>query len=840
MHRSKRFRVDLTQYIDVDDLHNYIVGDTILDKLPREHIPDYEHQILMNYLMNSRYYDAEYSIDTTRFYIENEYKYIIHGLIHNDTICGRPTLIRNGYIVQFAANDSIYYVVRLYALSLILDKKYGYILYPDFKVKKVTFDNSIVDLYNRAVEWYKIKDTIPIDKLYINAKNFDDIGYRKVKEEMMIKRKELTMIYGIDVEKRNRLVEMGIVSYDDERLKQFVDEFQYNIIVSNPSYISPSDNIFNIDTYVAYRNGLYGVRKGRKVTFHIALEPGLYLSWYDVESCISLRKFMIDNKIVVPGLLDYNLVAVKRYIYNTYKPIKLHYPDMLDYDGYVADNVNKDMIRDMLELTKFMHQHLPVDYTLDIVHNISKVEGLDDNESKELGVIMKSIMDDKMVTLKDVIRSGYSIDVKKRLIEDVFRLSRLYNDGSEEECLELYNRIRCMIKADKHVKDVINEREVTLDRILNLNTSGEVKLRLIEKLVSCNDDYKMRDKLYREVVKIEKREDTLIDRIKKSKLSNKIKDRLLFECINIEDDSEGKKKIKWIETWLKIPIWENKQTISTTSTYKQLYDKLTSKFEEKVYGLNKAKQAIIEYIFKPNRGEVIGLCGPKGVGKTHLAQCLSEVLEKPMIRINLGGCSDGAKLIGHSYTYVGSIPGEIVQGLIRSGVPDPIIYIDELDKISSKGREITGILIHALDNIQNHDFVDEYMGYGVDLSHVLWILSFNNMDMIDSILLDRIKVIYVEGYTLEDKFRMVKSYILPQIQKEMNLRIGLSDEQIRCIVRLSGDEEGVRQLKHNLDALYSRLNLWYLTGKIDDKYIVKDSDIYEVIEKKELKLSYYT
>jgi len=87
---------------------------------------------------------------------------------------------------------------------------------------------------------------------------------------------------------------------------------------------------------------------------------------------------------------------------------------------------------------------------------------------------------------------------------------------------------------------------------------------------------------------------------------------------------------------------------------------------------------------------------------------------------------------------------------------------------------------------------------------------------------------------------MVKSYILPQIQKEMNLRIGLSDEQIRCIVRLSGDEEGVRQLKHNLDALYSRLNLWYLTGKIDDKYIVKDSDIYEVVEKKELNLSYYT
>lgn len=249
--------------------------------------------------------------------------------------------------------------------------------------------------------------------------------------------------------------------------------------------------------------------------------------------------------------------------------------------------------------------------------------------------------------------------------------------------------------------------------------------------------------------------------------------------------------------------------------------------DEAIHGHDKAKQQIERIICQWINGEQDGHCfgfeGPPGVGKTSLAkyglsQCLKDEngASRPFSMIQIGGDSNGSSLHGHNYTYVGSNWGSIVQILMDKKCMNPIIFIDEVDKISKteQGREIVGILTHLLDTTQNDCFQDKYFsGIDLDLSKALFILSYNDVDAIDKVLLDRIHRIKFYNLSMEDKLVICYKHILPDIYKKMGLEdmICIDDNVMRYIIEEYTCEPGVRKLKELLFEIVGEINKTVLT-----------------------------
>ena len=238
-----------------------------------------------------------------------------------------------------------------------------------------------------------------------------------------------------------------------------------------------------------------------------------------------------------------------------------------------------------------------------------------------------------------------------------------------------------------------------------------------------------------------------------------------------------------------------------------------------IYGHDEAKLQIMQFISSwianpTSAGNVLSIYGPPGIGKTTLIKDgVAKALGRPFHFITLGGATDSSYLDGHSYTYEGSTWGRIVDVLIKSKCMNPVIYFDELDKVSEtpKGEEINNLLIHLTDGSQNDRFQDKYFsGIDLNLSRCLFIFSHNNHEKVNPILRDRMYNIHLEGFGMKEKLAIAENYLVSQTLREVNLfeKIDFGRDIITHIVQeYTGDERGVRELKRCIQTVISKINL---------------------------------
>src|SRR6188768_2899228 len=270
----------------------------------------------------------------------------------------------------------------------------------------------------------------------------------------------------------------------------------------------------------------------------------------------------------------------------------------------------------------------------------------------------------------------------------------------------------------------------------------------------------------------------------------------------------------YIETLVNLP-WRKKSKISRDIKAAQTI------LDEDHYGLEKIKERIVEYLAVQTRVEkmkapILCLVGAPGVGKTSLGQSIARATNRKFVRMSLGGVRDEAEIRGHRRTYIGSMPGKIVQNMAKVGVRNPLFLLDEVDKMGMDFRgDPASALLEVLDPEQNHTFVDHYVEVEYDLSDVMFVATANTLN-IPAPLLDRMEVIRLSGYTEDEKLNIATQYLLPKQMKNNGLKEGevsVTEPAIRDIVRYYTREAGVRSLEREISKICRKAVKQLLTEK---------------------------
>ena len=339
-------------------------------------------------------------------------------------------------------------------------------------------------------------------------------------------------------------------------------------------------------------------------------------------------------------------------------------------------------------------------------------------------------------------------------------------------------------------------------------------------------------------------------KLKKLKCNNKIRNRIKEEILRYDNTNSNSPESviirDYIELMLSLP-WDYKTRDVTD--IKEIETSLNNSH----YGLSKVKTRIVEYIaVKQNspkeRSPILCLIGPPGVGKTSLAYSIAKSLNRRLVSVSVGGVADEAEIVGHRRTYVGAMPGRIIQGIRKCGSSNPVFVIDEIDKMISNYRgDPASSLLEVLDKEQNSKFSDHYLEEEYDLSNVLFIATANYEDQIPLELKDRLEIIYLDSYTEYEKLSIAKDYLIPKLLEEhglTSLQVQFTDEAILDIINYYTKEAGVRNLERLIakilrkivkEVLVDKTKVFYLINK-EDLVNYLDKRIYLAKEKKETKL----
>ena len=325
------------------------------------------------------------------------------------------------------------------------------------------------------------------------------------------------------------------------------------------------------------------------------------------------------------------------------------------------------------------------------------------------------------------------------------------------------------------------------------------------------------------------------DRIQALQLDEDATKHLMKEVNKLAKQPYGSAESGVIRNYLDVCLempWntETKERVSVDAARKVL--------EKDHFGLEKVKERILETIavrqMNPEgKGQIICLVGPPGVGKTSIAISVAKALNRKLARLSLGGVRDEADIRGHRKTYIGSMPGRIIEAISRSGSMNPLLLLDEIDKLGNDYRgDPASALLEVLDSEQNYAFRDHYLELPVDLSKVMFITTANTTETIPRPLLDRMEVIQLSSYTDEEKLQIARRHLLPKQLEEHGLKKGsvrISDDVLRAIIRDYTRESGVRLLERRLAAICRKADMRLLTDSVK-RITVTENDLPKMLD----------
>jgi ATP-dependent Lon protease len=383
------------------------------------------------------------------------------------------------------------------------------------------------------------------------------------------------------------------------------------------------------------------------------------------------------------------------------------------------------------------------------------------------------------------------LDVKKRLEHILVAIE------SEMDVLQIEKRIRGRVKAqmEKSQREYyLNEQMKAIQKELGeMDEGGNEIQELEQKITKAGMPKEARDKAAAELNKL------------------KMMSPMSAEATVVRN---------YIDWLLKVPWKKRTKIIKDIARAEKILD-------EDHYGLEKVKERIVEYLAVQQRvdklkGPILCLVGPPGVGKTSLGQSIARTTNRKFVRMSLGGVRDEAEIRGHRRTYIGSMPGKIVQNMAKAGVHNPLFLLDEVDKMSMDFRgDPSSALLEVLDPEQNSTFNDHYLEVDLDLSEVMFVCTANSLN-IPPPLLDRMEVIRLPGYTEDEKMNIGRRYLVPKQMKNNGLKpeeLKLSDTALLDIVRYYTREAGVRNLEREVAKIARKAVKQMLLHKKDQKAV---------------------
>ena len=382
---------------------------------------------------------------------------------------------------------------------------------------------------------------------------------------------------------------------------------------------------------------------------------------------------------------------------------------------------------------------------------------------------------------------------------------------------------------------------ILLEEIDILKIEKKITLRVKKQMNKVQKEYYLREQL--KAIQKELGEDEDIsseveqykEKLKKIKASKEIKEKIEKEINKFARTSPASPDSSVSRTYL--------DTIFSLPWNKETRDKLDLKnakeiLDQQHYGLEKVKERILEYLAirklsKSLKGPIICLVGPPGVGKTSIAKSIADALGKKFVRISLGGVRDEAEIRGHRRTYVGSIPGRIINGIKEAQTKNPVFLLDEIDKMAADYKgDPSAAMLEVLDPEQNKTFVDHYLEVPFDLSKILFVTTANSLSTIPGPLLDRMEIIEVSGYIEEEKLNIAQKYLLPKQVKENGLKEGfitIQDQAMRDIINYYTREAGVRTLERTIGKVCRKIAKKFVEDQSLEGVIVTPKDLEEYL-----------
>jgi ATP-dependent Lon protease len=485
-------------------------------------------------------------------------------------------------------------------------------------------------------------------------------------------------------------------------------------------------------------------------------------------------------------------------------------------------------------------------YSIGTICKIKQILKMSDNtirvlvEGKERGKIVEYIEEGQnylkvsVEALEEEVEKSEELDAYIKLLNKEFnRLLKLveenYGDAvklvdSSEQPSQFIDMVASYAITEEKLKQEILETmnlakrsEKVLERIKIEISIAKIQRKIANKVKSNvakeQKEYYLRQQLNaiqeelgeddddkKEIIKYE-------EKIKKAKLNKEVKDKVNYELSRLKGMNQTSSESNVVKTYLDWALdipWGKytKESIDVVKAREVL--------DNEHFGLEDVKDRIIEYLAvkqfsKSQKGPILCLVGPPGVGKTSIARSIAHAINRKYTRISLGGMKDEAEIRGHRKTYVGAIPGRIVYAMKEAKSMNPLMLFDEIDKINSNYKgDPSDALLEILDSEQNKDFRDSYLEVPMDLSKVMFIATANTLETVPRPLLDRMEVIEVSGYTYEEKFNIAKRHLIPKIFKELDIpvnKINIEDNSIMDVIEGYTRESGVRGLERKLNSL---------------------------------------